>query len=645
MDPDAAPLRDVENKIVPKDNTVIADPGTVLSVTGEIGEDQATVITPDQNDMPQVGGYFVVDVGPGSPNGVVGRVTGVTTLPSGLVQVTTEPASIAEAYEEFSINTTVNLDDAVSTDGGTEAAPMGGMQARGGAGLTARPSLSWLECEGARPEAFDAGLNWEGVSAQVVFNPRDQYFKVVVNHTLSADFTMAFGGSVKCKVPARRMPSAFIPVAGPFGLKASPTVDLAAAANATVSAETKARRWDGVEFADMRTRAINRAEPLVSEIRAEAGIDASLYVGIKAELAASIRAVEATAGISAGPEITASWDAPDCAELSAALRVTGNVSASALWLFEWSRNVALFKVGFLSLVTECGTTSTTSTSTSTTSTSTTTPTTTTTPPHGFQDGAITNLQVGAGLNCDVQSPTDGRSVYYGPGACATIAYVDGQSYGTPVPASSSFNQPWTEVSQAITGTATAADPLVIRTVVRAGDAGIELTQVDYFVDGDPGYQTDITVRNTSGVAKDVKIYRAADCYLSNNDYGTGSVYSRSVSCNDDSGRRIALTDLTGGAQRQEAWYSEIWDVASTGADYADTAQSDNHDNGMGINWNKSLPAGSSAVLRSRFQLDEPIRQSNAGAAARMAPLDAGPDVKREQPAEPARRLPTSVPIK
>lgn len=642
--PDAPPLwpggRPVEHRIIPNDDTVIADPGTVMSVTGAIGEGQSTVITPDQDDLPGVGQHFVVDVAPGSPSGVVGRVTGVSTLPSGLVQVTTEPAGIEDAYEEFSINTTVSLEDAVSTEGGSEEGQAAGrMQARSGAGLSARPSLSWLECEGSRPQTFDAGFNWGDLTAQVVFTPTDKYLKIVVNHTLSADFTMAFGGSVKCHVPANRMPSAFIPVAGPLGLKTSPVVDLGAAAAATVTAESRARRSDGVELSDSRARAISRAEPLHNEVSAQAGVNASLYLGVKGELAANIRAVEATAGISAGPELSASWTARDCVELSATLKVTAAVSASAFWLFEWSHSIMLARIGFLSLIIECGAGGST-----TTRTTTTTPTTTTsTPSPGFRDGALTNLVVGAGLACDIQSPTDARSVYYGPGACATLAYVDGRSYGPTVPASGAFSQGWTPVAQTVTGTATASDPMVIRTTVRAGDTGIELEQVDYFINGNPGYQTDITVRNRSEVSKDVKIYRAVDCYLSLSDFGTGSIYSRSVSCNDTSGRRIALTDLSGGAHRQEAYYSNIWAAAQAGIDYDDTAVSSDHDNGMGINWDQTVSAGGSVVLRSRFQLDEPVQSANAGTAGRMAPLGTGPDVKREQPAEERQPLPTSVP--
>jgi len=637
--PDAPPLQDIEHSIVPKDDTTIADPGTVVSVTGETGETQSTVITPDQDDQPAVGAPFVVDVAPGSPTGVIGRVTGITTLPSGLVQVETEPAGIEEVYDEFSINTTVNLEDAVSTDGGSEAGPMGRMQSRSGASMPFRALPSFLDCEVGSPVNLDIGVTLADLSAQVVFNPRDEYLKIVMSYGHSAEFSINTVAGIKCEVDEDKMPEAFIPVAGPFGLETGPVLEIEMGGGASLSAKSSSSRSDGIEISRDRTRAINRADYAVNEISGDGSLDAKIFFGIKARLKADIKAVDLAAGVSVGPELSASVNSRDCFELSASLRVAATASASALWVFEWSTSIVLGRIGFLSLIVECGSTGTTTTRP--TGTTTTTPTTTTsTPPPGFQDGAITNLVVGAGLNCDVQSPTDGRSVYYGPGACATVAFVDGQSYGTAVPASGGFNYGWTPVAQSTTGSATAADPLVIRTTVRAGDTGIELTQVDYFVDGNPGYQTDITVRNTSGVAKDVKIYRAADCYLSRSDYGTGSVYSRSVSCNDNSGRRIALTDLTGGALRQEASFDQIWNVARSGADYNDTSVSAEHDNGMGINWNRSIPAGGSTILRSRFQLDEPVRQT---AAARMAPLTAGPDAKPDQPTETVQPLPTSVP--
>lgn len=650
--PDAAPLwpngRPVRHSIIPKDETTIADPGTVMSVTGGTGDNQSTVITPDQDDLPTVGDPFVVDVAPGSPTGVLGRVTGVTTLPSGLLQVTTEPTDIDEVYDEFSINTTVYLEDAVSTEGGSGTGPMGRMQSRSGASMPFRGLGSHLVCKDSVPVDFDVDLNMAEMSAQVIFNPLDKYLKIVMNYEQSVEFSLSYNDGFECHVPPERMPRALLPLAGPLGLQTGPALEIKGGSAITLSATSKSTRTDGVEISDQRSRGISDADYSINEIDIDAGAEASLFIGIKAEIAADIAAVRAAAGISAGPEftgkLTGGLNSPDCAELTASIRLAATVSASAFWKFRWNATIVLARLGVLTLIAEC--TPGGSTTTRPTGTSTTTPTTTTTstPPPGFRDGAITNLVVGTGLNCDVQSPTDGRSVYYGPGACATIAYVDGQSYGASVPASGNFNRTWTPVSQSLTGAGTAADPMVIRTTVRAGDTGIELSQVDYFVDGNPGYQTDITVRNTSGIAKDVKIYRAADCYLSRSDYGTGSVYSRSVSCNDTSGRRIALTDLTGGALRQETTYGQIWDIARSGADYNDTAQSTSHDNGMGINWNRSIPAGGSVTLRSRFQLDEPVNQANSRAAAQMAPLAAGPDIKGDQPTEGVQDLPTSVPI-
>lgn len=646
VDPDATPLwpngRPVPHRIVPSADTTVADPGTVMGVTGATGEDQTTVLAPDQDDLPAVGEPFVVDVAPGSPTGVIGRVTGVTTLPSGLLQVFTEPIGIEDAYDEFSINTTVSLEDAVSTVGGAGAGPTGRMQSRSGASLPYRALPSLLECDAASPVDLDFAVTLAEMTAQVVFNPKDEYLKIVMRYTQSASFSMGVNAAIECELPERNMPAAFLPIAGPLGLKTGPVLEMEMGARASLTATTSATRADGVEISGGRTRAISRSENTHNELTGDGDVDASIFFGLKARLSADIGLSEASAGVSVGPELSVALNNRDCLELSASVRLAASVSASLMWVFEWSVDVVLARVGFLSLLVECGSTSTTTTRT--TGTSTTTPTTTTTPPPGFRDGAITNLVVGAGLNCDVQSPTDGRSVYFGPGACATIAYVDGRSFGPSVPASGSFGEVWTPLSQTITGSATASDPMVIRTTVRAGATGIEIDQVDYFVDGNPGYQTDITVRNTSGVAKDVKVYRAMDCYLGRSDYGTGSVYSRSVSCNDASGRRIALTDLSGGALRQESHFSTIWDVARSGGSYSDTFETGQHDNGMGINWSRSIPASGSVALRSRFQLDEPANQVASAPAARVAPLAAGPDAKGGDPAERVRELPTSVPV-
>lgn len=111
------------------------------------------------------------------------------------------------------------------------------------------------------------------------------------------------------------------------------------------------------------------------------------------------------------------------------------------------------------------------------------------------------------------------------------------------------------------------------------------------------------MRNTTAAAKDVKNYRTVDCYLADNDHGTASIYANSVSCNASNGRRIAFTDLSGDALRQETNCSQIWAVAKSDGDYDGTSLSYDHDNGMGINWSRTVPASGVITLRSRFQSD------------------------------------------
>ncbi|WP_314035894.1 hypothetical protein [Dietzia sp. CH92] len=214
---------------------------------------------------------------------------------------------------------------------------------------------------------------------------------------------------------------------------------------------------------------------------------------------------------------------------------------------------------------------------------------------------LTDLTVSADLTCGIRSAADGLSLFATPEACATLVLVDDRLFG---PADIGF-EAYEPLLQTESGAGTAADPRVIRTVVGVGaaDTGLTLTQVDRVVDGTVGYWTDITVDNASGEDRGVKVYRAVDCFPEGTD-GTGALYGRSVACVDAAGRRIAFTNLTGGASRQAGFYNDIWAAPIIGIDFDDTAGGDVLDNGMGLNWSVTVPAGRSVELRSRFELDQ-----------------------------------------
>lgn len=160
---------------------------------------------------------------------------------------------------------------------------------------------------------------------------------------------------------------------------------------------------------------------------------------------------------------------------------------------------------------------------------------------------------------------------------------------------------------------------MITSAVVAGQSGLELKQVDTFIDGSDNYLTSLAVTNTGSAAKQVTLYRAADCYLSNSDFGTGAVTDRSASCVSANGRQISWTDLSGGASFQEAFYSTIWNVVRTGQPFNGTARTDNHDNGAGLSWTFTVEPGQTVTRKSRFSLLEPATVAQSRNVAPVEP--------------------------
>ena len=66
----------------------------------------------------------------------------------------------------------------------------------------------------------------------------------------------------------------------------------------------------------------------------------------------------------------------------------------------------------------------------------------------------------------------------------------------------------------MTGTGTTVDPFKIVTVVNLGTTGLRITQTDSYVVGQESYRTDVTVANTSTLAQTAQLYRAGDCFPS-----------------------------------------------------------------------------------------------------------------------------------
>ncbi len=227
-------------------------------------------------------------------------------------------------------------------------------------------------------------------------------------------------------------------------------------------------------------------------------------------------------------------------------------------------------------------------------------------------GPLTHIFAGVEASAQVAHALDGTTYEFYPpstipGDAGTFLVVDGALYaprfaehGRTATGNLGSYTSFTTVSQtAVQGAGTAADPYRVTTVVAAGNTGLRIIQTDTYQVGLEAYRTDVQVSNSSGAAHSIVLYRAGDCYLGASDFGYGMVTPGvgAVACtktpnNNPEGRILQYVPLTGGSRYYEARYSEVWSWIGSKQVFPNTCRcADNIDNGAGLSWSQSLPAG------------------------------------------------------
>ncbi|MGQ0743252.1 MAG: SGNH/GDSL hydrolase family protein [Acidimicrobiales bacterium] len=240
-------------------------------------------------------------------------------------------------------------------------------------------------------------------------------------------------------------------------------------------------------------------------------------------------------------------------------------------------------------------------------------------------GPLTRIITTDQLNCQVARAGELSFQFFGPnnevGSCGTLVAVGGILYGPPALTSGPLPTLFTPISQTgPTGNGSASNPLRLTTVVGLGATGLRLTQTDSYVLGRDSYRTDIQLSST-GAATDVVIYRAGDCFLQGTDFGFGAVDAgrRAVACsanpnNSPPGRILQWLPLSGGSNYYQAGFAEVWSRIGLRTALPDTCECDQRqDNGAGISWTASVPAGGS-VTRSHLLTFSPLGQTPGGTA-------------------------------
>ena len=242
--------------------------------------------------------------------------------------------------------------------------------------------------------------------------------------------------------------------------------------------------------------------------------------------------------------------------------------------------------------------------------------------------------MGSNLNCSANHTGDTAGEFYNNTSCGTWLSVSGLEggvlYGPALQATAYTPTAYTPVSQtAVTGTGTTANPFKVVTVVDAGGNGVRLTQTDTYTTGLESFRTDVSVSNTSGSSKTIRIYRAADCYLQNSDAGYGSLdpTTGAVACTTGTtpGSRIEQWfPITAGSHAYEANYSAVYGQINAQAPFDDTCGcTTQQDNGAGISWDATLGAGASKTFSSLITFSplgvQPLSMSITPSATTVAP--------------------------
>ena len=235
-------------------------------------------------------------------------------------------------------------------------------------------------------------------------------------------------------------------------------------------------------------------------------------------------------------------------------------------------------------------------------------------------GPLTHIYLGNELSCQVAHEGDTSLEFYPPettpGDCGTFLATGGQLYapeftahGAGVTATASLGTytPFTPVSQStVTGAGTSVSPYQVTTQVSLGSTPLKITEVDSYVVGNENYRTDVTVSNSSTSAVSALLYRGADCFLQNSDFGYGFVDSstHAPACtlnpnNAPPGRIEELVPITGGIHYVETFFNTLWADIGGHGDLPDTCDCEtNEDNSAGINWDISVPAEGSVKFSS-----------------------------------------------
>ena len=206
--------------------------------------------------------------------------------------------------------------------------------------------------------------------------------------------------------------------------------------------------------------------------------------------------------------------------------------------------------------------------------------------------------------------------FYGMDAEGVYLWVNNGSgvtvYGPGrVPAGRATN-PYTPVSNSLTGSGSPSNPWKVTTVLSVPSTNLRVTEVFTYVNGAEFVSISHKVQQVGGSTPiSVTLFHAADLYTAGNDSGYGYYDSSTGGVGDYftptmgslAGHTIfqQFVPNVPANEYMESYYSTIWgnigDTTGPGPGFNNTIISDTlHDSGAGLEWNLSVPAGGSVTV-------------------------------------------------
>ncbi|WP_293387395.1 Calx-beta domain-containing protein [Nevskia sp.] len=154
----------------------------------------------------------------------------------------------------------------------------------------------------------------------------------------------------------------------------------------------------------------------------------------------------------------------------------------------------------------------------------------------------------------------------------------------------------------VSGSGTTTDPYLVTTVNDLGDSGMRETMRVSYVNGQNYFTKLLTVANNGTASQTVRIFLAADIYLANSDSGIPYREPNSGSpggsdCGETPLYFILLIPQTPADAFSATAYSNVWSQIGNAA--LDSAINTGcQDNGAGLQWNRTIPAGSNVSIQA-----------------------------------------------